>query len=174
MTINPTDCLQDESQLSTSVQQKTKKCSGCGETKPVDDVHLRSDGKGLRSKCKPCHRADGRRRWNASATQTQRDRSYDGWLRRTYGISLVDYNALAQAQGWVCAICGLNPRVVNADKSRQAHRLHVDHCHATRRIRGLLCNLCNTSIAPLETDRGWLRNALAYLNRLEPSDLLED
>jgi hypothetical protein len=37
-----------------------------------------------------------------------------------------------------------------------------------------LYNLCNTSIAPLERDRGWLRTALAYLNRLEPSDFLED
>ncbi len=144
-------------------RQPTKKCSGCGVTKPVDDFHPRSDGKGLRSKCKPCHRADGRRRWSASATQAQRDRCYDGWLRRTYGISLVDYNALAQAQGWVCAICGLDPKVVNADKRRQVHRLHVDHCHATGRIRGLLCNLCNTSLAPLERDRGWLQDALAYL-----------
>ena len=70
MTKNPTEWLQDESQLSTSVQQGTKKCSGCGEAKPVDHFHPRSDGKGLRSKCKPCDRVDGRRRWNERKRDT--------------------------------------------------------------------------------------------------------
>jgi hypothetical protein len=146
--------------------QPARKCTGCGVTKPLNDFHPRSDGKGLRSKCKPCHRADGRRRWSESATQTQRDRCYDGWLRRTYGISLEDYNAMADSQGWLCAICGDDPKVVYANKSRNAQRLVLDHCHTTGRIRGLLCGPCNRALAPLERSPVWVRRAVAYLNAI--------
>lgn len=148
----------------------SKTCSGCGEEKPVEDFYLRSDGKGPRPQCKPCYRANGRRYWRRNANEAQRDRCYDGFLRRTYGISLTEYNALAASQGWTCAICGCDPKVANAHMGRHAQRLHVDHCHASGRIRGLLCNRCNVSIAPLERHPDWLQRALSYLERQAPVD----
>ena len=61
-----------------------------------------------------------------------------GWsLKRTYGISLEDCAILAR-QGGVCAICLRQP----------PKRLCIDHCHATAKVRGLLCRTCNVGLRP--------------------------
>lgn len=112
-------------QTLTFLQQETKTCSGCGEIKPLSDFYLRSDRKSPRAKCKPCYRTECNQRWHSD--ESLRERNYDGWLRRTYGISLDDYNALAESQGWVCAICGGDPGALYADASRHSQRLHLDH-----------------------------------------------
>lgn len=158
-------------QTGNSTPPTVKKCSECDEVKPVGDLYLRGDRKGLRPKCKPCHRAESKQRWHSD--QSLRDRNYDGWLRRTYGMSLDDYNALAESQGWVCAICGHDPKTLHANKSRQAQRLYVDHCHTTGQIRGLLCFKCNRKIAPFESNEDWLQRALIYLQLLESADTLD-
>jgi hypothetical protein len=148
-------------QADVSVQPLAKTCSDCRETKPVGDFYLRSDRKTPRSRCKACHRAKCNQRWHSD--EALRDRNYDGWLRLTYSISLSDYNALAGNQGWACAICGLDPQIIGADQSRHARRLNVDHCHATGRVRGLLCGSCNRSLAVLERNASWTTRATAYL-----------
>jgi hypothetical protein len=62
-------------------------------------------------------------------------------LRRTYGIWLGDYRRLYDEQGGCCAGCG------------DFHeRLHVDHCHRTGRVRGLLCRVCNLALGRLRDD----------------------
>lgn len=38
----------------------------------------------------------------------------------------------------------------------------VDHCHATGRVRGLMCQGCNVALGFLEAP-GWLASAKAYL-----------
>ncbi len=149
---------------STAVREETKQCSQCGETKRIGDFYLSSNRKGPRPKCKVCHCAECRERWHNS--ESLRERNYDGWLRRTYDISLEDYNAMADSQGWLCAICGDDPKVVYANKSRNAQRLVLDHCHTTGRIRGLLCGPCNRALAPLERSPVWVRRAVAYLNAI--------
>ena len=77
-------------------------------------------------------------------------------LRSKYGRTEAEYNALADAQGGVCAICGRNDR---------ARALHVDHDHTTGRVRGLLCNTCNRCLGLLKDDAAVLRSAIAYLER---------
>ena len=52
-------------------------------------------------------------------------------LKRKYGLTLEEYDAMLEAQGGVCAICG-EPRP-------EERTLHVDHDHETGAIRGLLC-----------------------------------
>jgi hypothetical protein len=76
-----------------------------------------------------------------------------GQLKRLYGISPADYDALLAAQGGVCAICG----------KRSKKTLCVDHCHATGTIRGLLCGKCNTGFGCYDDDQAAMIAALAYL-----------
>jgi hypothetical protein len=72
-----------------------------------------------------------------------------------YGISVEQYLALKQQQGDLCAICGNAPR--------GALGLHVDHCHKTGKVRGLLCHHCNTAIGLLGERVDRMRAAIAYL-----------
>jgi hypothetical protein len=73
-------------------------------------------------------------------------------LRRRYGITPDDYDAMADAQGGVCAICGLPPRKGTLD---------VDHDHATGRVRGLLCRRCNPMVEVWIANRGRIDAYLA-------------
>ena len=41
--------------------------------------------------------------------------------------------------------------------------LHIDHCHATGRIRGALCICCNTAIGSMRNRPDLLRRAAEYL-----------
>lgn len=44
-----------------------------------------------------------------------------------------------------------------------AFKLVVDHCHTTRRVRGLLCVGCNAAIGHFRDDVATVESALAYL-----------
>ena len=78
-------------------------------------------------------------------------------LKRRYGISRAEYDALLAKQGGACAICGMRPK---------KERLCVDHCHLTGMIRGLLCRHCNLALGYLKDDQASLIAALAYLGAL--------
>ena len=68
-------------------------------------------------------------------------------------MSLTDYDVLFRRQRGACAIC----------KRRSARTLCVDHCHATGKVRGLLCSKCNLGIGQLEDNPILVRAASAYL-----------
>lgn len=47
--------------------------------------------------------------------------------------------------------------------NKQQDTLHVDHCHSTGKIRGLLCSNCNRGIGLLGDTLDDLRSAVRYL-----------
>ncbi len=65
------------------------------------------------------------------------------------------YERLLAAQNGGCAICG---------KEANGNRLSVDHDHGTGRVRGLLCQQCNTGLGGFRDDPALLERAIAYLN----------
>lgn len=72
-------------------------------------------------------------------------------------MTLEQYEALLAVQGGRCAICGgVNP---------SGRRLSVDHAHATKQVRGLLCGLCNRGLGAFRDDPILLRKAIGYLRR---------
>lgn len=82
------------------------------------------------------------------------DLSREYHLLTKYGINQDVYNEMLEAQNGVCAICGWE----NTGRS-----LNVDHCHATGRVRGLLCNRCNLGLGYYWSDPELLRKAADYL-----------
>lgn len=84
----------------------------------------------------------------------------DQQLRRKYGISIADYEAMLEAQGGGCAICS------GTSAGRKGHnRMHVDHDHDTGQVRGLLCHHCNTALGLVKDNADTLRRMADYLER---------
>ena len=118
----------------------TKKCSKCGEVKPLDQFHVNRKCKdGHYSACIPCRRPVKRAEV----------------LKRLYGITVEDYDYMLKRQHYGCKICG--------KQCDSGMRLAVDHCHSTGAIRGLLCGKCNKAIGLLDDDVNRMNLAQQYL-----------
>ena len=77
-------------------------------------------------------------------------------LRRTRDVRRRE-ESLRVAQNDRCAICGIQE--ADAPKGR----LHLDHDHQTREIRGLLCGRCNIGIGHVQGLPALLAAAIKYL-----------
>jgi hypothetical protein len=75
-----------------------------------------------------------------------------------------DYDSMLVKQEGKCAICGTsNPVGEGNTTKRLTFAFAVDHCHATGKVRGLLCNPCNRGIGFLKDDVDLLAKAIKYL-----------
>lgn len=83
----------------------------------------------------------------------------DKHLRNTYGITLDEYNALLTVQNNKCAGCGTD------SEKAQRNKLYVDHCHSTGKIRGLLCQQCNTALGMVKDNINTLSSLISYLKQ---------
>ena len=73
-----------------------------------------------------------------------------------HGVSAEGRDALLAEQGGVCAICR------TPDPGKGSWQL--DHDHATKEIRGVLCPLCNRGLGQFKDDPLRLLAAVEYLN----------
>lgn len=129
-------------------------CSACHEAKRGTEFRWSLYKRD--SYCKPCRRAKDRERYKNS-NGAGKDKVFHHSLLRLYGITLEQYNAMAAEQGHLCALCG--------EKPETDRRMHVDHDHATGKIRALLCHHCNLLLGNAKDSTDRLRLAIAYLER---------
>jgi hypothetical protein len=130
-----------------------KKCSKCKVEKPISEFHKRNNRPlGLKSSCKQCVNESNKN------SRKEYSRSYD--LKRSYNISLDQYNDMFNKQNGCCAIC--KKHISELDMKRKKN-LCVDHCHETDKIRGLLCDKCNRGIGLLKDSIEVLESAIYYL-----------
>lgn len=141
-----------------------KICNRCQTPKDTGDFPLRGDGKGRKNVCKGCRRLLIRS-WRADHPEKTRYSDRKSNLQKLYGMTLEEYNQLLLAQGGVCAICKGPPSGAGSKNGS----FHVDHCHKTRKIRGLLCSKCNSGLGYLQDDLRLVEAAAGYLR----SHLLE-
>lgn len=83
-------------------------------------------------------------------------------LRKDFGIDLDVYNLMLKFQGGVCAIC---KRPETAIRSGKVKWMAVDHCHSSMRIRGLLCQTCNSMLGQAKDDAARLRAGADYVEK---------
>ena len=149
-----------------------KFCNVCNTAKPRAEFHRdRRKRDGLFGTCKGCATARSQqryqrtkpiqvaraRRWNIRYPERYRDIQ----LRRSYGITLVQYQEMVTQQDGVCAICQ------RPDK----RALSVDHCHKTGEVRGLLCGACNRALGMLEDKIESVDRLALYLKNQLPSQI---
>jgi hypothetical protein len=141
-----------------------KTCPKCYEAKPLSEFHVRkSRGGQPASRCKPCCVA-AQREWRGKQTDYDKRRyqavkveTRERHLVRKYGVNLAAYDAMLFAQGGKCAICQTTP------ETQRYGVFHVDHCHSTGVVRGLLCRGCNQMLGVVSDDPAKLHRAIAYL-----------
>lgn len=76
-----------------------------------------------------------------------------------HGLTIDEYHAIQEQQDFQCAICHAD----EPSKNKRFTRFHIDHCHASAAVRGLLCNNCNTAIGLLRDSPALCRNVADYL-----------
>lgn len=97
------------------------------------------------------------KRWQRENRDKTKEMLRRSRLRVKYGIEPEDYDRMLAEQGFACAICH-KPETQSKDG-----RFHVDHCHSTDVVRGLLCDRCNVGLGSFGDDPDALVRAAEYL-----------
>ena len=84
-------------------------------------------------------------------------------LLKHYNMTIEQYDSILKEQNNCCKICSTH-------ESEFDKRLHVDHCHTTGKIRGLLCMACNILLGKAKDNINTLNNAIDYLNNNNSKD----
>lgn len=137
------------------IENKTKECSTCRIVKSFEyfSKHKRGRG-GLLSECKECNNKRQRKLYKPVKDPA---RKFEWMLSHKYGLSVQQYQDMLSAQNGLCWIC-------QCDMAKP----FIDHCHATGRVRGLLCHLCNIGLGVFKDRPESLERAMAYLRHSDP------
>lgn len=141
----------------------TRECKVCKKTLPMtefpeDHPNRETDiGSHRRHHCRKCITAS-----KAKPTTEQKAKKKDRDLRAQYGISLETFNDMMKAQENKCgnSKCGV-------DITGQGHS-NVDHCHNTKKVRGILCPNCNKALGMIGDSIHKLQGLIAYLEPHSP------
>ncbi|MFI7289165.1 endonuclease VII domain-containing protein [Streptomyces anulatus] len=122
--------------IKAPVPREHKRRPRCGEVKPHDQRERnRSSSDGWSSCCRECGA----------------ERNRISCFKRGCGLAPAEPDALIAAQRGVCRICPIAPAE------------HVDHCHETGRVRGVLCFSCNAALGQFKDRPDAIRRAAAYV-----------
>jgi hypothetical protein len=119
-----------------------------------------------------------KRYWDKERLDPERSaRLFKAHIKSRYGMSHEDYDRIWLEQGGRCPICESD--LVKDHKKTVRGRARIDHCHATGKVRGILCNECNLAIGFFKEDTTAINRAAAYLAkhrepRLETQTTSED
>jgi len=87
-----------------------------------------------------------------SVLAKRKETAWKAHLKRTYGISVEQYEEMSK---YGCQICG--------KYNSHGRKLHVDHDHKTKHVRGVLCDPCNRGLGTFFDDPILLEAAASYL-----------
>jgi len=130
-----------------------KSCIGCSTTKDITGFGIdKSKPDGFNSYCKECIAKRNKDRRKADPRKQE-----DCRLRKAYGITLEEYEQMVEDRNGLCDGCK------EAPASGYNKGLYVDHCHETGKVRGILCQQCNTALGMVRDRVETLHNLIAYL-----------
>ena len=96
--------------------------------------------------------------WRAANPEAMRDIWRNSNFLRAYGITTAQRDEMLVKQGNKCASCG-------TAEPGSKRGWHVDHCHRTLKIRGIVCHHCNSAAGHAKDDPARLRLIADYLEK---------
>lgn len=95
--------------------------------------------------CVDCHKESCAKR---------KERSRESRIERIYGLSKEEHENLIKSQNYKCKIC---------ESDYNYKTFHIDHCHSTMKVRGILCSKCNQGLGLFKDNVSYLLSAIEYL-----------
>lgn len=80
--------------------------------------------------------SEWKKKWRKTLIGKISERRSD--IRKRYKISYLEYLRMHVSQDFKCNICG--------ELLETSRKKHIDHCHKTGDVRGLLCRNCNENV----------------------------
>lgn len=126
------------------------KCRKCGHDKPHTEFYAsNTSASGSRGNCKECDKK----------SQSRKPKRF---LQSAFGIDIVEFERMFVQQQGRCKICNCLITRLSSEGSKLTVA-HVDHCHITHVVRGLLCNKCNSALGYFNEDFKLIERAAEYL-----------
>jgi hypothetical protein len=161
-------CTNCKSEKDNLAKENKKRCSRCKKIKDLSEFYGK---KKKNCHCKSCCSDLKKEYWKKiKEERSPKDSLYykthraqcerkdrNNHYKSTYGITLKEYEEMHDSQNGVCAICGK----INSNNKL----LFVDHCHTTGKVRGLLCDKCNSGLGFFRDNISLLLAAIEYLNK---------
>lgn len=153
-----------EKEMQATYIDGVKPCGKCGS---IDFYYYNNPNRKRNRRCRSCHRkwANAFLKVNGRPSQIGKYalrpksdiRRYH--LKFVYGLTEQEYFAMIESQGNVCAVCSQEFKGTP----------HVDHDHATGKVRGLLCRKCNHGLGNFRDDADVLEKAAKYIRHHKES-----
>ena len=128
-----------------------KACNVCGVEKNISEFYSG------RNKCKNCVNAAARKiRVDKPERYARYKKRANEYLKESrYGITQEEFDIMLVDQNNMCKICNT--------EFKSTKDTHIDHCHDTNIVRGLLCNNCNLALGQFNDNTDNMDNAIRYL-----------
>lgn len=136
-------------------------CTGCKKEKSIDEFGIKRGKKNPR--CKQCHNDYYQNYWKNTEAydkhkkNIQDRRKADPLTHRAskYKLTKQQLINLIDKYDGMCWLC--------KDKKATC----IDHCHITKKVRGILCTSCNTGLGKLGDSVEGLQRAIEYIRAAE-------
>ena len=138
------------------IDSKTKVCSKCSCEKPLE-LFPKGRSNGYHVWCRSCLGV------YAKTVKDRKGPDYHTRLHylRKYNLTLEEVHKLLDSQKGACAICNIDVKFGTGF----SQAVHVDHCHTTNKVRGILCGNCNTALGKLGDSVESIKRVLQYLEK---------
>ena len=77
---------------------------------------------------------------------------------KRYNITSKEYDTMLEEQNHKCKIC-----LVDFLYDKHSTKPFIDHCHTTKKVRGILCLYCNAGLGHFKDNTETLIKAINYL-----------
>lgn len=121
-----------------------KRCYLCKTEKQPGDFYRGQN------RCIPCSKKLAKKYYHQNKEQHRFVK-----IRSKYGINKNEWEELLTDSVEVCHACG---------EKATDRCLHIDHCHETGKVRGLLCHGCNIALGGVKDDPTKLEALVNYLS----------